>query len=165
MNGIALAGCLALAAVACAETTASAPPPATTAAAAGSTAGKVVGPPEVAWADMGKDQRLEYMKSVVLPRMKQVFSSFNPDRYGKMNCVSCHGDSAADGSYKMPNPRLPKLPTSSEGFKKLAQEKPAVMEFMKNEVKPRMAAMLGVPEYNPETKSGFGCMECHTMAQ
>jgi hypothetical protein len=28
-----------------------------------------------------------------------------------------------------------------------------------------MAAMLGVPDWNPETKSGFGCMECHTAAQ
>jgi len=28
-----------------------------------------------------------------------------------------------------------------------------------------MAALLGTPEYNPETKSGFGCMECHTTAQ
>jgi hypothetical protein len=39
------------------------------------------------------------------------------------------------------------------------------MEFMKSEVKPKMAAMLGVPDWNPETKSGFGCMECHTAAQ
>jgi hypothetical protein len=82
-----------------------------------------------------------------------------------MNCVTCHGDSAADGSFKMPNPKLPKLPSTSDGFKQLAADKPAVMEFMKNEVKPRMAQMLGAPEFNPETKTGFGCMECHTTAQ
>src|SRR5262245_41366201 len=164
-KGIALAGCIAVVAFACAETTASAPPPATATAAGAGAAGKVVGPPEVAWADMPKDQRLEYMKSVVLPRMKQVFTNFNPDRYSKMNCVTCHGDSAAEGSFKMPNPKLPKLPTSPDGFKKLVADKPAVMDFMKNEVKPKMAALLGAPEYNPETKSGFGCMECHTMAQ
>jgi hypothetical protein len=114
---------------------------------------------------MNKDQRIDYMKSVVLPRMKVAFTNFNPDRYSGMNCVTCHGDSAADGSFKMPNPRLPKLPTTPEGFRQLAEEKPAVMEFMKNEVKPRMASMLGVPDWNPETKSGFGCMECHTPAQ
>ena len=114
---------------------------------------------------MNKDQRLEYMKSVVAPRMKQVFVNFSPDRFGKMNCVTCHGDSATEGTFKMPNPKLPKLPNSPDGFKKLAAERPAVMEFMKNEVKPKMAALLGMPEYNPETKSGFGCMECHTMAQ
>jgi len=113
---------------------------------------------------MNKDQRLEYMKSVVAPRMKQVFVNFSPDRFGKMNCVTCHGDSATEGTFKMPNPKLPKLPTSPDGFKALAAERPAVMEFMKNEVKPKMAALLGMPEYTPETKSGFGCMECHTMA-
>jgi len=136
------------------------PAPAPVAAPAAASAAK-----EIAWADMNKDQRLEYMKSVVAPRMKQVFVNFSPDRFSKMNCMTCHGDSAADGSFKMPNPRLPKLPTTPDGFKKLAAEKPAVMDFMKNEVKPKMAALLGAPEYNPETKSGFGCMECHTTAQ
>ena len=159
-NGLATAALLAVAAIACAETTASAPPPATATAAA-----KPPGTPEVAWGEMNKEQRIDYMKTVVLPRMRQVFVSFNPDRYAKMNCMTCHGESAADGSFKMPNPRLPKLPTTPDGFKKLAAEKPAVMDFMKNEVKPKMAALLGAPEYNPETKSGFGCMECHTTAQ
>jgi hypothetical protein len=140
--------------VACAETTASAPAPATAAA------GK-----EVAWADMVKEQRIEYMKTVVLPRMKTAFTQFSPDRFDKMNCVTCHGDGATDGSFKMPNPKLPVLPNSPEGFKQLAGERPAVMAFMKNEVKPKMAAMLGMPEWTPETHSGFGCGACHTTAQ
>lgn len=114
---------------------------------------------------MTKDQRIEYMKTTVLPRMKQAFTAFDPDHFDKMNCVTCHGDSATDGSFKMPNPRLPVLPNSPEGFKRLASERPAIMDFMKNEVKPRMAALLGMPEWTPETKSGFACGACHTMAQ
>jgi hypothetical protein len=161
-NGIGVAGLLAIAAFACAETTAAAPAPATAPAAAPAAASPAK---EIAWADMNKDQRLEYMKSVVAPRMKQVFVNFSPDRFGKMNCTTCHGDSATEGTFKMPNPKLPKLPSSPDGFKGLAAERPAVMEFMKNEVKPKMAVLLGMPEYTPETKSGFGCMECHTMAQ
>jgi hypothetical protein len=157
-NRIGLAALLTVAAFACAETTASAPAPAAAPVAANA-------PKELAWAEMNKDQRMEYMKSVVAPRMKQVFVTFSPDRFGKMNCVTCHGDSATAGTFKMPNPKLPKLPNSPDGFKKLAAERPAVMEFMKNEVKPKMAALLGKPEYNPGTRSGFGCMECHTMAQ
>src|SRR5262245_27841161 len=155
-TGLALAACLAVGAVACAETNGSTP-----SAVGANAAGKS---PEVTWPDMVKDQRIEYMRTVLLPRMKEAFTNFSPDRFSKMNCVTCHGDSAADGSFKMPNPKLPKLPTTPDGFKQLAQEKPAVFEFMKNEVKPKMAAMLGVPEWNPETKSGFGCMECHTAA-
>jgi hypothetical protein len=156
-DGVVLVACLAFGAVACAETTASAPAPA---AASSAPANK-----EVAWAEMGKDQRIDYMKTVVVPRMRQVFTAFDPDRYAKMNCTTCHGDSATDGSFKMPNPKLPVLPNSPEGFKQLAASKPAVMDFMKNEVKPKMAALLGATEWTPETKTGFGCGECHTTAQ
>ena len=150
---ITIGGLIAVVALACAETTASGPGPSAPAV------------KETPWAEMNKEQRIDYMKSTVLPRMKQAFTNFSPDRYGKMNCVTCHGDSAADGSFKMPNPKLPKLPATPDGFKQLAADKPAAMEFMKNEVKPRVASMLGVPEFNPETKTGFGCMECHTTAQ
>src|SRR4051795_2010695 len=111
-NRIAIAALFAVVAVACADTTASAPPPATAAA-----TGKVAGEQEVAWAEMNKDQRIEYMKAVVVPRMKQAFTAFNPDRYAKMNCTPCHGDSAPDGSFKMPNPKLPVLPNSPDAFK------------------------------------------------
>jgi len=152
-TAIAVGGLIAALSVACAETTASAPAPATPA------------PKETPWGEMNKDQRIDYMKSTVLPQMKQAFTEFSPDRFGKMNCVTCHGDGAADGSFKMPNPRLPVLPNSSEGFKELAADKPAVMDFMKNEVKPKMAAMLGTPEWTPETKTGFACGACHTTAQ
>ena len=153
--GAALAAGLVFAVVACAETTGSAPAPAT-----GAAAGK-----DVAWADMVKEQRIEYMKTVVLPRMKTAFTQFSPDRFDKMNCVTCHGDGATDGSFKMPNPKLPVLPNTPEGFKQLAGERPAVMAFMKSEVKPRMAAMLGMPEWTPESHRGFGCGACHTTAQ
>jgi cytochrome c553 len=153
-NRIVLVGCLAAAVFSCAETAPSTPAPATASAAKA-----------VAWADMAKDQRIEYMKTTVLPQMKQAFTAFDPDHYDKMNCVTCHGDSATDGSFKMPNPKLPVLPNSPDGFKRLAAERPAIMDFMKNQVKPKMAALLGVPEWTPETKTGFACGACHTMAQ
>jgi hypothetical protein len=160
-RAIALAGCLAVAALACAERTASAPPPAAATAAA-PTANKSARPPEIAWADMNKEQRLEYMKTVVAPQMKQAFVNFSPDRYGRMNCVTCHGDSATEGSFKMPNPKLPKLPATADKFQKLAAERPAITEFMKNVVKPRMAVLLGD---RGAPKPGFGCMECHTTTK
>src|SRR5689334_22813720 len=117
-TGLVLVGCLALAVGACAETTAS-----TTAPAAPTAAGAPA--KELSWAEMGKQDRIEYMKTVVLPRMRQAFAQFNPDRYEKMNCVTCHDDGATDGSFKMPNPKLPVLPNSSDGFKQLAADKPA----------------------------------------
>jgi hypothetical protein len=129
------------------------------------TAGPVVGPPTVAWASMTKDQKKEFMKAVVAPKMKELFLAFDSSRYSNFSCVTCHGDSANDGSFKMPNPKLPVLPNNPEGFKRLMSDKPMMMEFMGKQVKPTMAQLLGQPEFNPETRTGFGCMECHTMAK
>lgn len=174
----------ALSAVTCAESQSAAPPPATAAAAAptpapepsptpapaateaptpaptqNATSGS--GAPAVNWAAMSKEQRKDYMKTVVMPQMKQTFIAFNGDRYKSMNCITCHGEGAMDGKFTMPNPKLPKLPNSPDGFQKLMTAKPAVMQFMAMKVKPQMAQLLGMPEFTPENKSGFGCFACH----
>jgi hypothetical protein len=177
----------ALAAATCAETQPTTPPPATAAApppsapapapevspapaapaaattpGAGPTESAPGGGPPMPWASMTKDQRKDYMKTTVMPQMKQTFIAFNADRYKAMNCVTCHGDGVADGKFTMPNPKLPKLPASPAGFQKLMSDKPAVMQFMATKVKPQMAHLLGMPEFTPESKSGFGCFQCHT---
>jgi hypothetical protein len=127
------------------------PPPSTQAA-----------PTSVAWKDMNHEQRLDFMKKDVLPKMKAEFVGFDAKRYGEMNCVTCHGDSAKDGTFKMPNPKLPKLPGDEAGFKKVAQQKPDAVKFMSGKVVPEMAKMLGEEPFNPQTHQGFGCFECHT---
>jgi hypothetical protein len=166
---LALLGLSALMLGACASS-----PPATPATAAGppSTAASTtesvpgataIGPPQVAWADMTFDQRKAYMKTAVLPKAKELFVTFDPVHYANFNCATCHGDGATDGKFKMPNPKLPKLPTTPEGFKQLMADKPKVTEFMMKQVKPTMATLLGLPEFTPENKTGFGCMACHVM--
>ena len=157
-DGVVLAGCVALGVIACAETTAvdaapRRPRPAPRAA------------KEVAWADMVKEQRIDYMKSVVLPRMKQAFTQFNPDRYAKMNCMTCHGDSATEGSFKMPNPRLPVLPNSSRRLQGARRGQARGDGLHEERGEAEDGRLLGTPEWNPETKTGFGCMACHTTAQ
>ncbi len=163
--------------MACAESQPSAPPPATSPAPAAATPAPAPAPaaeaapapaenaapaPSVNWAAMSKDQRKDYMKTVVMPQAKQTFIAFNADRYKSMNCITCHGEGATDGKFTMPNPKLPKLPATPDGFQKLMAEKPAVMQFMAMKVKPQMAHLLGMPEFTPENKSGFGCFQCHT---
>ena len=114
------------------------------------------------WAAMDFGERKRHMKNVVLPRMTEVFVAFDAARYSRMTCQTCHGEGAADGGYRMPNPSLPKLPTSPEGFKRLLGERPQVSQFMLTKVKPMMAKLLGLPEMTPDTRTGFGCMACHT---
>ena len=111
---------------------------------------------------MNHDQKLAFMKSTVMPKMKDEFSAFDAKRFGEMNCKTCHGDGAADGSFKMPNAKLPPVPATKEGFEKLMKKKPEICKFMMEKVTPDMAGLLGEPAYDPKTQQGFGCHGCHT---
>ena len=116
------------------------------------------------WKDMSHAERATYMGQVVLPKMKGEFTSWDP-KYASMNCATCHGDGARDGTFKMPNPQLPMLPASPDGFKKLGDAKPDAMKFMGGKVVPDMAALVQEQPFDMQTHQGFGCAECHVMAK
>jgi hypothetical protein len=132
-------------------TSAPAPAPATSEPATGA----------VAWKDMKRAARIEHMKHVVLPMMKAEFAAFEPDVFADFKCAVCHGDGAADKTYKMPNSKLPRLPSDAEGMKALAAAEPEAFKFMSETVVPKMAAALGEKPYDPATHEGFGCFRCH----
>lgn len=111
---------------------------------------------------MNHDQRLEFMKSTVLPKMKTEFAEYDSKRFGNINCGTCHGAGMKDGSFKMPNPKLPTVPNDMPGFEALGKAHPDAMKFMATKVVPDMAKMLGQDPYDPKTGKGFGCHECHT---
>ena len=128
--------------------------------ASSSEAARAPGPP-VAWVSMNKDQKKDYMKASFSPKMKSDFIAFDAQKYAAMNCATCHGDGAKDGSFTMPNPGLPKL-SFADGFKKHMDKTPEMTKFMMNVVVPDSAALVGQQPYDPKTKQGFGCMKCHT---
>ncbi len=119
---------------------------------------------KVDWEKMTFDQRKKLMKAKVLPEMKKAFQAVNPKRYQNFTCATCHGDGATTGKFKMPNPKLPKLPapTDRDGFMALQQKKPEVFKFMETVVKPTVAGIIGLPEWSPQNPKGFGCFACHT---
>jgi hypothetical protein len=114
------------------------------------------------WEKMSKADKKQYMKDVVMPKMKPLFHDFDPKKFEKVNCVTCHGNGARTGEFKMPNPDLPKLPSSPAGWEKLNKEKPDMMKFMGKTVKPTMTDLLGMKPFDMKTGAGFGCGNCHT---
>jgi hypothetical protein len=112
---------------------------------------------------MSHGQKMAFMKSTVFPKMKAEFQSFDASDYADFTCKSCHGSGASNGTFKMPNPDLPKLDVA-HGFAKDKAAHPKTMDFMLQKVKPEMAQMLGQAEYSESNPSGFGCLECHTPA-
>lgn len=106
---------------------------------------------------------MAYMKSAVLPKMGPLFHDFDAKTYAEPKCVLCHGNGTKDKTFKMPNPGLPKLDLTPEGFKKMKEgKKAAVADFMMKQVVPTMAQLIGEQPYDPQTQKGFGCLECHT---
>ena len=121
---------------------------------------------KVDWADMSFDQRKKLMKSTVLPELKKAFQAFDSKKYKSFTCATCHGEGATNGKFKMPNAKLPKLPapTDRAGFTALQEKKPDVVKFMGTVVTKKVAAIIGLPEWSPQTPKGFGCYACHTSA-
>jgi hypothetical protein len=119
------------------------------------------------WEHMSKADKKKYMKTTVLPAMKTAYQAFDAKRYKKFNCATCHGEGATDGTFKMPNATLPKLPqpTDGAGFVALQQKKPDAVKFMGTVVKPKMAELLGLRQWEPTTQTGFGCYQCHAKAE
>jgi hypothetical protein len=126
--------------------------------------GAPVGP----WKDMNADQRLEFMKTVVMPKAKVAFQKFDAKKYADMDCGTCHGDGAEDGSFEMPNAKIKALPATEEAYmawiEKDADAK-RYTDFMANDLVPMMADLLGEKAFDPKTNTGeFSCPACHTMA-
>jgi hypothetical protein len=124
------------------------------------------GPPkEGEWDTWSHDQKAAYMKAFVLPKMGGLFHDFDAKTFAEPKCTLCHGSGAKDGTFKMPNPELPKLDLTPAGMGGLKAKKPKIFDFMMKEVEPEMAKQLGEPVFDMKTKKGFGCLGCHTMKE
>jgi hypothetical protein len=137
-------------------------------AACGGSKSTAKAPPQAAptaYKDMNLDQRKDFMAKVVLPEMKMTFAAFEP-KFADMDCKTCHGDGADDGSFEMPNAKLPVLPNTPEKYMEYAKdpEHARWSKFMSEEVEPKMAKLLEMTPFDPATKTGdFACMNCHTL--
>jgi hypothetical protein len=112
--------------------------------------------PDVPFENLDHDQRIQFMKQVVVPTMKPLFQEHKPGQYGKFGCKTCHGDDADRGEFHMPSDKLPKL-----NFADMSKFQERDIDWMKNVVKPTMARLLKEPEHSQDNPKGFGCLHCH----
>jgi hypothetical protein len=132
------------------------PPPAVDAAVAAAPVDAVA--PAFDFDKLSFDEQKEFMKKNVMPAMKKAFQEFDAEHYKVFNCKTCHGKDPEKVKFKMPSPDLPKL-----DFKALeaGKQKPKIAEWMGKTIKPDMAKILQMPEYNESNPKGFGCLHCH----
>lgn len=115
--------------------------------------------------DMDFAQREAFMHEVVLPEMRATFVEFDA-KFAAMTCATCHGQGAADGTYAMPSPQLPRLPASEEEFLEYVKdpEHGRWSQFMVDEVWPQMGELLELPMFDPvKQPDGFSCSSCHLV--
>ncbi|GAB4213679.1 MAG: hypothetical protein OHK0013_37750 [Sandaracinaceae bacterium] len=121
--------------------------------------------PDRPWAELDHEARLMHMRRHVVPVMADLFVSHDPDRYASFGCPTCHGPDAASHGYAMPNPSLPVLyPTGTVGQMQTVDRYPEGVRFMFNRVTPAMRELLGAPDYDETTRTGFTCFACHPSA-
>lgn len=113
---------------------------------------------DVAWADMTPEQRGQFMAETVVPEMQTMFQEFDGERFAEVNCATCHGENAQDVGFSMPNGLAPLNP---EHIPAMFESDQPMAQFMTQRVWPRMGELLGEELFNPETGSGFSCLNCH----
>lgn len=112
------------------------------------------------WELMTIDERRLFMQEVVLPNMRAEFAAFDPIRFEKLSCRSCHGSGLSDGSFAMPSPELPVL--DREALMNPEEAAKPILEFMREVVRPRLSELLGLGTGEAST---LRCSTCHTFAE
>lgn len=111
---------------------------------------------EQVWADMDRGARLEYMGTVVMPKMKEAFKQRGFDTF---KCANCHGANYKEVDFEMPNDLTPLNPENPiQSGMDLDEE---MTKFMVSTVTPQMAEMLGKETDVTTGKGEFGCLSCH----
>ncbi len=113
------------------------------------------------WATWSRDRKMAYMKGSFMNAERAIFASWEPVRFKEIACHHCHGPGVEDGTFRLPNPDLPRLAPGADGFRELLAHEPEVLAFMQKRVVPETARLLGLAPFDMEAHTGFSCYQCH----
>lgn len=111
------------------------------------------------WAEMSFKQRQDHMRREVLPIASDIFGTWRPERFAKIDCTLCHAQ-AGRGNYDMPTANLPRLSGEMLLGPEFARA-PETTRLKLNRLVPEMSAALGLKPFSIITRRGFGCYSCH----
>ena len=114
----------------------------------------------LAWTEMNTTQRKAHMGSAVVPLAADIFQAWRPDKYTRVDCTLCHGDSAHWEDFDMPTDHLPRLSGALLLGPEFAKH-PETTRLKLDRLVPEMAAALGLKQFSLITRRGFGCYSCH----
>ena len=116
------------------------------------------------WATSSWEDRHDTMEFVVHPNMARLFQQHYRKPAPDMTCRTCHGADAEAVQYKMPH-GLPALDPAHLPDGSGSDARARTAKFMIEEVTPKMIDLLEVAPYDPKTKRGFGCFNCHPVSR
>ena len=115
---------------------------------------------QLTWSEMNIEKRKVHMRNVVLPIAGELFRTWRPVRFARVDCTLCHGQGVEIGNFNMPTRHLPRL----SGALLLGPEfekHPDTTRLKLDRLVPEMAKALGLKSFSLFTRTGFGCYSCH----
>lgn len=117
------------------------------------------------WEALSHGDKMAWMDVQVVPHMQALFQEFDSERYGELDCATCHGEGASERNFAMPSASLPALhPTGTDEQRAMVSQYGPMVQFMFQRVLPDMQTLVGAPDYDEETEAGFSCYSCHPHA-
>jgi len=107
---------------------------------------------------MTHEERGHYMAEVVMPAMRPIFQDHDATRYAEFSCGTCHGANAREVEFHMPNGLHP---LDHAAIMATFQSQDPSATWMTQQVWPRMAELIGEPQFDMATGEGFRCVNCH----
>jgi hypothetical protein len=113
------------------------------------------------WPTLSWEGRHDLMTLAVLPNMSRAWQEHDGAADPTMTCRTCHGANAEAVDYRMPNGLPPldlaHLPSATSRDPREAR----MAKFMFDVVVPKMTDLLDATPYDPATRRGFYCFDCH----